>query len=296
MPTIEFGSRWRRTSMHARATGDSPLAPKRPLSWMKTPAAEAMTKPANMPTRNVPAEPEMSRLSPTIGSLRALVALSARSERAGREKQESAKFWCPEVETLFLSAGAKGRRVRQQRRPLEARWPGVRGRGGRLSLGHRLKTIADVVQPEHGCADVGPVRARREIIEDLAQCRRQLAETSQRQVIVGRSERAPQRSGFGTDAKWWIGRGSAVVGPELLLQQRTVARIADRGSGGERQPQSHNRVRIPSRRGAVKHLGPRNHAREIGVEVVVRPECSDIGSARDRLVPAGGGKQHSAAN
>ena len=97
--------------MYARATGDSPVAPKRPLSWMKTPTAEAMTKPANMPTSNVPAEPEMSRLSPTIGSLRVTFGLSARSQRAGRENQESAKFWCPEVETLFLRAGAQGCRV-----------------------------------------------------------------------------------------------------------------------------------------------------------------------------------------
>src|SRR2546422_7200555 len=112
-----------------------------------------MTKRANIPTSNAPAEPEMSRLSPTIGSLRVALGLSARSERAGREKQESAKFWCPEVETLFLRAGAQGRRVRQQRRPLEARWPGVRGRGSRLGLAHGLKAVAHVVQPEHGCAD-----------------------------------------------------------------------------------------------------------------------------------------------
>ena len=56
--------------MYARAMGDSPLAPKRPLSWMKTPTADARTKPANMPTSNVPADPAISRLSPTIESLR----------------------------------------------------------------------------------------------------------------------------------------------------------------------------------------------------------------------------------
>ena len=53
---------------------------------MKTPTADAMTKPANMPTSNVPAEPAMSRLSPTFRSLRAVMASFARSERAGREK------------------------------------------------------------------------------------------------------------------------------------------------------------------------------------------------------------------
>src|SRR2546428_6535175 len=122
----------------------------------------------------------------------------------------------------------------EKRRPLEARRPYVRGRGGGLSFAHRLETVADVMQPEHWRADTDPVRARREIIEDLAQGRRHIAETRQRLVIVGRAERAPERSGFVADAEWWIGSGSAVVGPELRLKERAVPQIADRARGGER--------------------------------------------------------------
>src|SRR5256885_1980739 len=109
---------------------------------MNTPTADAMTKPANMPTSNVPAEPAMSRLSPTIGSLRPQKPSFARSERAGCENQEPAQFRRPEVDTFLLRAHAKRRRVREKSGPLEPCRPGMRGRSGSLRLAHRLKTIA----------------------------------------------------------------------------------------------------------------------------------------------------------
>ena len=92
----------------------------------------------------------MSRLIPTIGSLRALFPSLARSERAGSKKQEPTKFGRPKGDALVLRALTEGRRVRQERGPLEPRLPLVRGRGGPLGLAHRFKTITDVVEPEGG--------------------------------------------------------------------------------------------------------------------------------------------------
>ena len=152
------------------------------------------------------------------------------------------------------------------------------------------------MQPEHRRADVRPVRARREIIEHRPHRRRQAPKTSQCDVIVRRPERAPERSRFGTDLVRWIGLGPAVVSAELLLEERAVARIADHGRGGERESLARPRVRIPGRRRACPDLRSRDHAREIRVDVVIRPERSDIGGARQGLVPAGCGQQHSPAN
>src|SRR5438132_22094 len=174
MPTIELGSRWRSPSMYARAMGDSPLAPKRPLSWMKTPTAEA----------------------------------------------------------------------------------------------------------------------RRKVIEYLPHRRRQPTKTSERHVVVVSPERAPERSRFGTDLDRRIAFGSPIVSPELFLQERTVVRIGDHGRSGERQPKAYHLVRIPQRRQAVYELRPRDHAREVRVDVVVRPERADVRSSSEPLVLACRGKQH----
>src|SRR6266550_5628252 len=135
---------------------------------MTMPAADAMTKPASMPTSNVPSEPAMSRLIPTIGSLRALIRSFARAERAGSKKQEPTKFGRPKVEALVFRARTEGRRVRQERGPLEPRRPLVRGRGSSLRLAHGFKTIAHVVKPEHRRAQGRPGRSRRERIEHFA--------------------------------------------------------------------------------------------------------------------------------
>src|SRR2546430_17386575 len=112
-------------------------------------AADAMTKRGRMPTNRFPRDRAMSRLTPTMGSLRALIPSPACSERVGGKKQEPAKFGHPKVETLFLRPLTEGRRVRQERGLLEPRRPGVSGRGGPLGLAHRFKTIAHVVEPEH---------------------------------------------------------------------------------------------------------------------------------------------------
>src|SRR5206468_6501995 len=105
-------------------------------------------------------------------------------------------------------------------------------------------------------------------------------------------ERAPERSRFGTDLDRWIAFGSPIVSPELFLQERAVVGISDHGRCGERQPEANHLVRIPLRRQTAYELRPRDHAREVRVDVVVRPERTDIRGARERLVLACCGEQH----
>src|SRR4029077_3517005 len=104
------------------------------------------------------------------------------------------------------------------------------GRGSRLPFAHRLETISDVVQPEHGRADAGPARARREFIEHLPHRCRELTETGQRQLVVALSERAPERCRVGADPDRWLARGSTIVAAKLGLQKRAVLGIADESS------------------------------------------------------------------
>src|SRR3979411_1566070 len=128
--------------------------------------------------------------------------------------------------------------MREQRGPLEARRARVRGCRRGFRFAHGLEAVADIVQPEHRCADGGPARTRREIVEDLPHRWWQPAKTSQHLVVIARPKRAPERSGFGTDPDRWLGCGPAVVRAKLIFKERAVVRIADDRRGGEWQTQA----------------------------------------------------------
>src|SRR5438552_18345996 len=98
----------------------------------------------------------------------------------------------------------------------------MRGRGSGFRFAYRLKPIARIVEPKHRCANIAPARARREIVEDLPHGRRQPTKTSQREVVITRPKRAPERSRFGTDIERRITFGSPIVSPELFLQERAI--------------------------------------------------------------------------
>src|SRR5438045_7859106 len=101
-------------------------------------------------------------------------------------------------------------------------------------------------------------------------------------LVFGRAQEPPERRALGSEGVWWLPTQASSGGPELGGDPLAVAWIDERFGCGDREPYTHLRIGVPWLERAIAPLRQRQDAREIGVEIEVRAERSDVRRARER--------------
>src|SRR6266550_7276368 len=95
-------------------------------------------------------------------------------------------------------------------------------------------------------------------------------------VVIGRAQESPERRALGSEGVGRLPAQAASGGPKLGGDPLAVARVGERFGRGDREPYTHLGIGIPWLERAVAPLRQGQDAREIGVEIEVGAERSDV--------------------